>query len=197
MYVLAKQENATPTNGDLQASTMLTKDYAELIKSRDVTETVISELGLNMTSEQLLDKMEISTPADTRVLAIKITDPDPYKAREIADAVRNVAAEHIQKVMNIEAVNVVEQANIPKNPQGPNVTKNGIVGALLGAIVAIAVVLVIYMTNDTIKTSDDVEKYLNLSTLGVIPLAEDEPKSKKRKIKKNKKNKKRNGGRGR
>ena len=46
MYVLSKQDSSsTVTSGDLQASSLLTKDYAELIQSRQVVETVIAQLN--------------------------------------------------------------------------------------------------------------------------------------------------------
>ena len=51
MYVLAKQNNDTLTSADMQTSTLLTKDYAEMIQSRTVTEAVIAQLGLDMTHE--------------------------------------------------------------------------------------------------------------------------------------------------
>lgn len=71
MYVLAKQNNDTLTNSDLQTSALLTNDYVELIQSRTVTEAVISQLNLNLTHEELLKKLEVSVPADTRILAIR------------------------------------------------------------------------------------------------------------------------------
>ena len=50
MYVLSKQDSSsTVTSGDLQASSLLTKDYAELIQSRQVVETVIAQLNLDLT----------------------------------------------------------------------------------------------------------------------------------------------------
>ena len=57
MYVLAKQNNDTLTSADMQTSTLLTKDYAEMIQSRTVTEAVIAQLGLDMTHEQLVNKI--------------------------------------------------------------------------------------------------------------------------------------------
>ncbi|QOV18882.1 protein-tyrosine kinase [Blautia liquoris] len=181
LYVLTKQDSNTVTNGDLQAGAMLTKDYMELIKSRQVTESVINDLNLDITDEELLGKMDVTTPTDTRVITIKVSDDDPYEASKIANAVRNEAAEHIQKVMNTEAVNVVEQANIPDTPDSPSMKKNAVIGAFLGAVAAIAIVLINYMSNDTIKTSEDVERYLNLSTMGVIPLEDGNQKKKKNK----------------
>ena len=189
MYVLSKQDNNTLTSSDMQTSLSLTKDYAELITSRTVTEGVIAQLNLDMTDKELLNKISVGTSSDTRILSITITDEDPYQACQIANAVRDVAANHIQNVMNIDAVNVVETANIPNEKASPSLSKNGIIGGLLGVILATAIILIVYLTNDTIKSQEDVEKYLQLSVLGTIPLMEMEKKSKKQK--KNKGRKKR------
>ena len=59
MYVLSKQDNNTLTQQDMQTSLSLTKDYAELIKSRTVTEGVIAQLNLDLTHEELLKKMMV------------------------------------------------------------------------------------------------------------------------------------------
>ena len=121
IVVLSKQDSSTLTNQDIQTSTSLTKDYAELIKSRTVTEGVIAQLKLDMTHEELLKKLSVDTPTDTRVVSITVTDTDPYTAAEIANAVRDIASKHIQQVMDIKAVNVVETANIPDEPSSPSV----------------------------------------------------------------------------
>ena len=183
MYVLAKQNSDTLTSSDLQMSTNLTNDYAELITSRAVTESVIAELGLDMKHEELVRKMEVTVPTDTRILAISVTDEDPYMARDLADTIREVAADHIQQVMDVEAVNVADYANIPDTQSSPSVIKYGLIAGILGCVLAVAVVLIQHLSNDTIKTSEDVERYLHLSTLGTIPLAENESRSKKRRIK--------------
>ena len=180
MYVLAKESSDTVTSSDLQASTLMTKDYAELIQSRQVTETVIAQLGLDMSHEDLLGKMEVTIATDTRVIKIAVRDPDPYQAAKIADAVREVASEHIKNVMDAGGVNTVEKANIPEAKSSPSIGKNGIIGAFIGALIAIGVILVTFLTNDTIKNSDDVERYLQLSTLGVVPLAEGQVKGKRK-----------------
>ena len=87
---------------------------------------------------------------------------------------------HIQNVMNTEAVNVVDEANIPDEPVSPSIKKNGLIGAVAGAFIAIIVIIVVYLTNDTILTSEDVERYLGVSTLGIIPIREGQKKSKKK-----------------
>lgn len=181
MYVLSQQDNNTLTSSDMSTSLSLTKDYAELITSRTVTEGVIAQLNLDMTDKQLLQKISVGTSTDTRILSITVTDEDPYQACQIANAVRDVAANHIQNVMNIDAVNIVETANIPNEKASPSLSKNAVMGGLLGVILAAAIILLVYLTNDTIKSQEDVEKYLQLSVLGTIPLMEMEKKSRKQK----------------
>ena len=185
MYVLSKQDSSnTVTSGDLQASSLLTKDYAELIQSRTVLEGVIAQLNLDMTYKEMLNKVSVETSSDSRIVSISVTDEDPYTASEIANAVRDMAAEHIQSVMDIEAVNVVDTANIPNEKASPSLAKNGVIGGLLGVIIAMAAVIIIYLTNDTIKVEEDVERYLGLSVLGSIPFSEKESRSKKKKSRK-------------
>lgn len=180
MYVLNKQDSSTLTSGDMQTSTLLTKDYAELIQNRNVTEAVIAQLNLNIQHEDLMDKLTVETPTDTRVISIIVRDEDPYMAAQIADTIRDVAATHIQEVMDIEAVNVAERANIPSEPVTPNLLLNGLIGGVLGVLICVAIILISYMTNDTIQTAEDVERYLGLSFLGNIPLQSNEKKMKKR-----------------
>lgn len=180
MYILTQQNNDTVTSSDLQASEQLTQDCAEMIQSRQVAESVISQLGLDLTAGGLLEKVTVTTSVDTRIITIDVQDEDPYLARDIANALRRIAADTIQDVMNIEAANVFEEANIPEEPVSPSEIKNTLIGVFLGFVIALAAVIISYLTNDTIRTSEEVERYLHLSTLGIIPLAEGEVKNKKK-----------------
>lgn len=180
MYILTQQDNSTVTNSDLQASEQLTQDCAEMIQSRQVAEAVISQLRLELTAEELLEKVTVTTSTNTRIVTIDVQDEDPYVACDIANSLRTIAADTVQDVMNIEAANVFEAANIPEEPVSPSIIKNTLIGAIFGFIIAVAAILISYLMNDTIRTSDDVERYLHLSTLGTIPLAEGEMKNKKK-----------------
>lgn len=186
IYILNKQENASVTYSDIQLGTQLTKDYAELIQSRFVLEEVVQGMGLNLTYEQMKGKVSVTTPTDTRILAITVKDKDPVMAMKIANAIREAAAVHIMNVMDIQAVNVAETANMPMKKASPSALKNTFVGGILGIFIIIIIVMVRYMMDDTVKTPEDVEKYLQLSTLAVIPLNEGET-DKKRKKKESKK----------
>lgn len=184
IYILNKNENAAVTYSDVQLGTQLTKDYAELINSRYVLEEVIQELAIDAEYDELLDAVEVTTPSDTRIVAITVTDTNPVQAMNIANCIREVAGEHIQNVMDIEAVNVVETANMPTEKSGPNVMMWTLMGGMIGVFLLCVIILVQYLMDDTIKTSEDVEKYLGLSTLALIPITTDKTSSQKKKKKK-------------
>lgn len=184
IYILNKTDNTAVTYTDVQMGTQLTKDYAELINSRYVLEKVIELLSLeDMEYEDLMNKVSVNTPVDTRIVSITVEHTNPELAMRIANCVREVAGEHIQNVMDIEAVNVVEKANMPMEKSGPSVVKWTMIGGIAGAFLACAVILIIYLLDDTIKCSEDVEKYLGLSTLAMIPVISEDDTAKKRKSK--------------
>lgn len=189
MYVLNRQTNESITNSDIQSSTYLTKDYMEMIKSRTVLESVIAELNLDLTYDQLLKALSVSTTSDTRVVAISVTNSDPYLARDIANAIRSTAAAHIQAVMNTEAVNVVDEANIPNEKSSPKVKRDVILAGILGVVLALIVNFILFLMNDKVTTAEDVERYLGLSVLAQMPLEMDEVKKKKARKKLEKKKK--------
>lgn len=187
IYILNKTDNATVTYTDVQMGTQLTKDYAELINSRYVIEKVITQLSLeDMEYKDLMNKVSVNTPVDTRIVSITVEHTDPALAMRIADCIREVAGEHIQNVMDIEAVNVVEAANMPMEKSGPSVLKWTLIGGVAGAFLACAFIVILFLLDDTIKSSEDVEKYLGLSTLALIPVISEDNTAKKKKLKRKK-----------
>lgn len=169
LYVINRQNSESLTYNDLQSGTQLTKDYKELVTSRPVVEEVISELSLNLTVEDMVKKVTVETPTDTRILTIIVEDPDPYVARNIANAIRVSASAHISRVMDIEAVNVVEEANLPEEPASPNILLNVLIGVIAGIFLSIGFIVIIYMMDDTVKNPDEVERFLHCSVLASIP----------------------------
>ena len=181
VYILNRQsDSVNVTYSDLQSGATLTKDYKELIKSLPVMEKVVAQLNLDISPEKLADKITVDSPADTRIIEISVSDTDPYMANAMANAVRIAASAQISQVMDIEAVNIVQKASNPDHASSPYVIKNTMLGCILGAILTIAVLFVLYLLDDTIKTPDDVEKVLGMSVLGTIPILKGEEGKKKK-----------------
>ncbi len=180
MYVMSKQDaGASVTYTDLQTGTQLTKDYMELVKSRPVLEQVIAVLNLDMNTEQLAGAITVETPQDTRILKIVVENEDPKKAKEIADAIRESVGIQITEIMDADSVNTIEEGNLPTAPSSPNLIKNMAVGGVLGIFIALGIIVLIFVLDDTIKTPDDVEHFLGINVLTSIPIQEGVKKSKK------------------
>ena len=119
IYIYNQQsENMTYT--DLQTGSTLTKDYEVLVKGRTVLESAIEKLDLGMTYEQINGMVTVTVPASTRIVEITVESTDPYLSRDIADAVREIASKNIAEVMGVDAVNVVETANLPEKKSSPS-----------------------------------------------------------------------------
>ncbi len=180
IYVLNQQDAQMLTYSDLQTGSQLTKDYADLVKSRTVANQVIADLDLSnsypdmkgITPEQVAGMITVNIQQDTRILQITVTDTDPVRAQAIANAVRVAASTHISKVMNIKSVNVIDYANLPDHPSKPRTIRLVLIGALIGMFLSAGSVILRHILDDTVKTPDDVEKHLGLSVLASIPYDE-------------------------
>lgn len=171
MYVLNRNQEASAGSSDYNASNYMIEDYIVLITGDNVTKEVIETLGLKMTTTQLAKKVSVEAIKDTRVLQIKVVDNEPQRAADIANAVREIAGHQLQEIMNLEAVNLVYEAQVPDTKSGPNVTRNTMIAAVIGLAVSLVVMVVIYMLDDTIRSEEDVERRMGLTVLGVIPIS--------------------------
>lgn len=189
LYILSKSTTLSSL-ADLQIGTQLTQDYMVLVTSRPVVTKVIENLGLNMSYEEMLKVITTSNPSNTRILSITADYPDPYLAKEIVDEFARVSATQIAEIMNADKPTIVEEGYMQTNPSSPNTKKNTIIGGVVGVCVAAGIIILLHILDDTIKNSDDVEKYLGLTTLALIPIESGAAKLSKQDEKKRKKRKK-------
>ena len=171
LYVMTKSTSITSLT-DLQVGSSLTQDYQVFIKSRPVVDKVIEELELDMSYEQFVSNLSVENPANTRFIDITVNHHDAYMAKTIVDKLTDVSAERMGTIMETEAPNVADYGHIPEHQTSPNVTKNSLIGAVLGFVLSVGVILVLHLMNDAINTTEDVERYLGMNTLGLIPLEE-------------------------
>ncbi|MBR0385206.1 MAG: hypothetical protein IJI05_01500, partial [Erysipelotrichaceae bacterium] len=143
----------------------------------------------NMSPEGLLDRISVSTKNNTRIITISILDPDPQMAQKIANSVRVNAAKQIQKVTNSEAVNVVDTANLPTGQYSPSLVKNIALAFLIGVALSSGFIAVAHIMNDTIRSDEDLEKYLGVTAIGIIPMDKNEAVSSRKKNSKNRRKK--------
>lgn len=171
LYVMTKSTSITSLT-DLQVGSSLTQDYQVFIQSRPVVDKVIEELELDMTYEQFVANVSVENPSNTRFIYITVNHTDAYMAKTIVDKLTDISAERMGTIMETEKPNVADYGHIPEHQTSPNVTKNSLLGAVLGFVFSVCVILVLHLMNDAINTTEDVERYLGMNTLGLIPLEE-------------------------
>lgn len=169
LYVLNRSSTIGVQGSDYQVSTYMLQDYQILITGKNVTKEVVKQLHLDMTPEALSSKISVSAPEETRVLQINVSDADPQQAANIANKVCEVAMQELKRLTDADAVHQVYEADVPTRSVSPGVKKIVLLAALCGLIIAVAVVTVMFMLDDSIRSEEDVERYLGLSVLGVIP----------------------------
>ena len=176
---------------ELQAGNALTADYQTLATSRPVVERVIDDLKLDTDYGTMSPRISTDNPTNTRILSITVSDEDPDMAKTIVDDLTNVMIDQVADVMNADRPNIVQKGDVPEEPSSPSVKKNTLIAALLGLIVAVAILMFNFIRNDTIKTPEDIEHYLGLNNLGSIPLAKGTRKNSRRTGKMSTKNRRR------
>lgn len=178
LYVLSKS-TAITSLADIQTGTSLTNDYMVVVKGRPVLEQVIANLGLHETYGSLRRKVSLENPSNSRILMITVRDENPLIAKTVADQIAEVGSDFIAMKMDQDAPTIIQYGYADGEPVSPNTMKNTMIGGFLGMLLAVAIIVLSYLFNDTIVTAEDVEKKLGLNVLGSLPLedAEDDGES--------------------
>ena len=140
-----------------------------MITSRPVLQQVIEEQKLDMSYEQLKARIRITNPTDTRILNMTVTDIDPVRAKAIVDEVARASSDYIGDIMEMIPPKIIEEGVVPSTATSPNVKKNAVLGGLAFAMAAGGLIAVQVILNDTVRSEEDVERYLGISVLAAIP----------------------------
>ena len=186
LYVLTKSTSITSL-ADIQTGTSLTNDYMVVVKGRTVLEQVIKNLKLDESYKELLGKITLNNPANSRILEISVKDPSASRAKKIADEMANVSASFIAEKMDQDPPTTIQKGYADGKPVSPTIRKNTLIGAAAGLFIAVVLVVIAYMLNDTINTVDDIEQKLCIHLLGTLPMEDKEELAKQARKKKAKK----------
>lgn len=167
------------TASSMQTATQLRRDCEILITGENVTKKVIEQLDLNMTPSGLSKRIKVTAQENTRVIGVELTDTDADRAALILNSICKVATDEINSIIGgkggtdtkEDVITVVYEAAVPTSPSSRGAKTMAVLAAALGGLLSLAVLVVVFLTDDTIRTEDDVDRYLGLSTLAVIPVS--------------------------
>ena len=171
MYVLSKtdQSETTVTQSDLSVAQMITNDVTTILKSTRVKDDVSTQLGLPNLSDY---DIVITNSANTRVITLAVTGNDPLLTADVANALVADTSAVATEGMQIQAVNVIDQATVPSAPSGPRRALYAAVGFMAGLFAAVCLVVIEDMLDTRVRDSADIEEIVGVPVVGHFPAVE-------------------------
>lgn len=158
---------------DVLTSLYLVKDCEVILTNLNVSSQIVENLELPISPSTISDKVKVTVKDDTHVLELKYTDTDPKRAAAILNELCDLGEQEVKKHIKDASYTIMYYAEVPTVPTPGTAVRDTILGAAIGAVLAAAVLIVIFLADDTIRSEDDVVRYLGLSTLTAVTMSPD------------------------
>lgn len=151
------------------------KSYADVVSTPVVLQPVIDSLNLDMTVDQLAKMVRSSSPLDTVIVEITVSNKNPDDAAEIANAVATSFENAVSELVPTNAdgitpvkITVLQNASVPELPSSPNVPLYIAIGAVLGLVLGLAAAIGREVLDTRIRNEHDVEGITDAPIVGGI-----------------------------
>ncbi|MCD8086390.1 MAG: Wzz/FepE/Etk N-terminal domain-containing protein [Clostridiales bacterium] len=168
--------NVSISTSDLSASVQLVDVYEAILDTKDTLDVVIEKSGLDYTYSEISSMLTTSSVNDTQIFQVKVTNADPEEAALIASTIGDVLPEVIAGIIESADARVVEHAIVPSQPSSPNVLRNTMMGAMLGFVLSVGIVVILELMNTTIREEKDFVDIVEIPILAYIPDSGTKPK---------------------
>lgn len=177
LLISQQQTEAGLDSQIIETDLQLVGTYGEIIKSPVILEQVISQLGLEMSYEELDEKITVEVAESSQLLNIVVVDEDLAAAVEIANNTAEIFEVEIVELMNVNNVSILSPAVVMENqtPVSPNPPLNILLGAVAGLLIGAAIALILRYLDTTLRGEKDIQDVLGIPVLGTIsPMNEEE-----------------------
>lgn len=175
--------NTTMTATDIAINSKLVATYSELIKSKTILQEVINQLELlDLNVETLKKQIKVQAIKNTELIKIDVEDIEPVTATNIANELVKTFTQKIKEIYNINNVQIIQEAETPKQPSNINKTRDVMLFVAIGLVFAIGYAIISNTLDTTIKSGEEIEKEFKESLLISIPFIESFKSKKKKEI---------------
>lgn len=157
------------SSSELTAAQSLVRTYGEILDSRSTLQRVIDKAGVNYSWKELSGMITYRPSNDTEIMLVTVTCGDPYEASKIADMICEVLPVRISEIIEGASMEVVDSAIPDLNKVGPSITQYTAIGMALGILVAVFVLVVLALLDDTIHDEEYVLSTYDYPILGKVP----------------------------
>lgn len=157
------------TNNDLTTSQKLVATYINVIKSESFLEKVSQAVNNKVGTSAIGASLTAKALSGTEMFSVTISNANPELATQIANAIADLAPVEVPKIADGSSARVVDYAKVPTSPYSPSYTKNVTLGACIGAMLVIVILVIQVLMDLHIKGEEDLRRYSNAPVLGHIP----------------------------
>lgn len=161
--------NFSISSSEIIAAQSLVKTYAEILNNRTTLEKVIEKAGVDYEYDELA-KMITAEPANgTEIMRVTVTAQDPNEAAKIANTIAEVLPTRISEIIDGASMEVIDSAIPNSEKVAPSVTNYTIIGFLIGSVLALIIVVIVAMNDDTIHDEEYILNTYDYPILAKIP----------------------------
>lgn len=160
------------TQTEVTLNNSLLSTYRGIATSDSVVSKVISNLGLNISADTLKNEISVTSATNTQIIQITVENADPSLAAKIANEIRAVFTERVAELYDMQNIKPLDDAKVPNSPSNINHTKDVLMFAAIGIILAIIYAFIANLLDNTVKSSSDIEKAVGLNVIAEIPVYE-------------------------
>lgn len=166
----AKSSQQMINAAELQTNLQLINTYNVIIKSPAILNIVKDKLQTSKTTDELNSQIMVESQEQSQVISINVLDPNPYVAAEIANTTAKVFQSEIVKIMNVDNVSILSQADVKANPTPvkPRPSLNTAIAFMIGLFTSVGLAFLLEYLDHTLKNEQDIEQYLAISVLGAV-----------------------------
>jgi capsular polysaccharide biosynthesis protein len=159
-----------------EVSKLLVEDYD--IKDLEKVFSVSYKDGeAYISAGQIKSLVTIGAVDETEVIQISATTENPQLSADICTYISQIAPDLLTTATHAGSVEPIGTAKVPSSPSSPNVKKITMFGFLIGLVLAVAIIIILDLIDNRIKTSDDFKKkFDNIPVLAEIPDISDNDK---------------------
>ena len=164
-----KSETDSVEYNDINAAQKLASTYVVILQSNKVTQNVLSRLGTEMSSEQLLGMTTFTSVQNTEVLRISVESKDPQLTKQICEEYMQTAQTALDAVVGAGSVKVISEPQLPEKPSSPNIPKFTAIGGLLGLMLMVGLSFLSMRLNRPVSDEKMLGERYTFPVLGSVP----------------------------
>ena len=168
----APEETGMISFDAVRTNLMMLETYREIMRSDMVLDEVARQHPeFELSGGQLAGMLHVVTMPESQVITIEVTDEDSERAALIANAVPEVFEETLFSLFGVNNVTMLNVANpdTTPSPMNQNLGLSLLVGFIASFLLGAAIVTVLEYRNDTFRREEEVERYLGIPAVGIVP----------------------------